>query len=173
MPDVDKNGSALRPVIAVIPHMSFFSSRLHLLQQSIWQQTTPQITRQNQASHFQNLTLGPLHIQDPNSWVTLRIAHWSTVAPWETKGTDLSQSPFNFLPFHFLVQPIEVIRPDITYTGFLALYQAASSSSKYLRLKSIIQQRMPCNMALQLVNVQPLMNLLHVYSSGESDQPIV
>ena len=96
MPDVDKNGSALRPVIAVIPHMSFFSSRLHLLQQSIWQQTTPQITRQNQASHFQNLTLEPLHSQDPNSWVTLRIAHWSTVPLGKPRGPTFLKAPLTF-----------------------------------------------------------------------------
>ena len=144
--------------------ISNFPSRPHLLRQSIWQQTTPHTTSQNLISYTRNLTLGPLHSQDPNTCVIIRIAHWSTVAPWETKRVDFSQYPMSDSSFHFFVQPKADVPFDLTFSfsQFLMVFCNFRIADPNPRALAFVQQRMPCNTLIRLQDIAMLLDDLHL-----------
>ena len=88
------------------------------------------------------------------------------MAPWETRGTALRYTPLDHPSFHFLIQPIVVDNPDFTYPEFMALYESDPLGS-YCHLQNIVQQRMPCTMAIKPEHIKPLMHLLYCYSAVE------
>ena len=147
-------------------------SRPFFPQQSIFHPTFPRYSLRHFYQYLKNLTLGPLHSQSPNFRITIRVTHWSSVAPWETRGTALRYAPFNHPSFHFLIQPIEVVNPDLTYDQFNAYLDATrySPGGSLSCLQQIVRRLMPCTMAVKPSQIEQLMRQLYAYSAVELNE---
>ena len=100
----------------------------------------------------------------------MRITHWNSVAPWETRGTALRYAPFNHSPFHFLVQPTVVDYPDLTSTEFMAYYESIQYTAK--SLQEIFCRLLSRTIVVYPMHMEKLMRMLYAYSVVERNESV-